>query len=132
MYKKKRSTLQPKPQSMVLELHYIIALRHISTPFTFLVKTCGFSPNTAQRALNGTLRQFNVNQITALCLHLNCTPTDLFALPAIAKQNLPALHSLHSLRKVTEEKPITIQEWLQGKSIEEVQQWMEENNKEKK
>ena len=119
MYRKKRGTLHPKPQSIVLDLHPIIALRNISTPFTFLVKTCGFPSNTAHKALNGTLRQYNVNQLTALCLHLNCTPNDLFALPDIARENLPANSALHALRSPNPEvKSIT--ELLKDKSLDEV------------
>ncbi len=51
----------------------------------------------ANKMLKGEAVQINFRQLTTLCMTLNCTPNDLFALRDLAT---PAGHQLEQLQKL--------------------------------
>ena len=116
MRSKKRGTLKPHKSSIVLHLKPILAARNIVHPIAFLLKI-GINSATAGKMLRGDAVQVNFRQLTTLCLNLNCTPNDLFALRDMP---LPENHALHAVPVVTD-ATININEWLVGKTMEEVQ-----------
>ena len=119
--KKKRGTLKPNKSSIVLDLKNVLTARGITHPSAFLLKI-GINVNSANKMLKGEAVQVNMKQLTTLCLNLNCTPNDLFAL---RDMELPQHHMLNQLEvhqpKATE---LTVKEWLAGKSVEEVRELM--------
>ncbi len=69
--------------------------------------------------LRGDAVQVNFRQLTKMCVNLKCTPNELFAL---RDMELPAGHPLHDLRLISpEERMMTVDEWLAGKTVEEVE-----------
>ena len=123
MTRKKRGTLKPANSSIVIDLKQILATRNIRSPFTFLVKS-GVSNTSAIKMLSGKAVQINMKQLTALCLHLNCTPNDLFAL---RDMQLPEHHALKDLPTVDNvAAPVNIDQWLAGKSLEEIKELMKQ------
>lgn len=116
--RKKRGTLKPHKSSIVLDLKPVLAARNIIHPSAYLLKI-GINNNTANKMLKGEAVQLNFRQLTLLCLNLNCTPNDLFVL---RDMELPENHALHKLPAISQEPTPSIDEWLAGKSIEEVQE----------
>ncbi len=113
---KKRGTLKPNASSVVLNIVPILKIRKITTPFAYLLKL-GISSASVNKMLSGKSVQINFKQLTSLCVALNCTPNDLFAL---REMSLPEQHQLNKLT-VFEEKPVaSFEETLHWKSIEEV------------
>jgi DNA-binding Xre family transcriptional regulator len=96
MIRKKRGTLQPHNSSIVLHLKPILAARNILHPSAFLIKI-GINNSTANKMLKGEAVQVNFRQLTTLCMTLNCTPNDLFALRDLTP---PAGHQLEKLQKL--------------------------------
>jgi len=94
--------------------------RNISKPFAFLLKI-GISNNSAQKILRNTAVQVNFQQLTAMCLHLNCTPNDLFALRDLTP---PANHALHALKSVDEPTP-DLASWIATKKLAEIASMIE-------
>jgi DNA-binding Xre family transcriptional regulator len=121
MLPKKRGKLTPAQSSIVLNLKPLLAARNISTPFAYLLKL-GISNVSAHKMLNNRSVQINFKQLTLLCQGLNCTPNELFAL---RKMNLAPTHALNALN-IFEEKynKKAITEWLQSKTLAEVQAMM--------
>lgn len=115
MLRKKRGNLQPHQSTIVINLAPVLAARNIAYTSTYLIKI-GINNVSATKLLKGKAVQINLRQLTTLCLHLNCTPNDLFAL---RDMQLPPNHALHTLKPV-ETAPPDINKWLVGKSIEEV------------
>jgi len=96
MLRKKRGTLQPNKSSIVLHLKPILAARNIIHPAAFLIKM-GINNNSANKMLKGEAVQVNFRQLTSLCMTLNCTPNDLFALRDLT----PTVgHQLEKLQKL--------------------------------
>lgn len=123
MLRKKRGKLSPSRSSIVLHLAPILQARNISNGYTYLTKL-GISNTSAVKMLDGRSVQINYKQLTALCMGLNCTPNDLFAL---RQMDLPSHHALNALPDIADASPHkSIAEWLQGKSLEEVKKLMEE------
>jgi DNA-binding Xre family transcriptional regulator len=89
----KRGKLTPAESSIVLDLRPILVARNITNPLTFLLKM-GIVNNSAIKILKGEAVQINFNQLTKLCVNLNCTPNDLFAL---RQMTLPINHQLHQI-----------------------------------
>lgn len=117
MIHKKRGNLKPHKSSIVLNLAPVLAARNIIHPTAYLIKI-GINNTTAGKMLRGDAVQVNFRQLTALCLNLNCTPNDLFAL---REMQLPEAHALQELRLVTpEEDSLSVNEWLAGKTVEEI------------
>ena len=114
--RKKRGTLKPNASSIVLNIVPILTIRNIKTPFTYLVKL-GISTISASKMLRGKAVQINFKQLTSLCVALNCTPNDLFAL---RDMNLPPQHQLHKIDVLTDDPSVNIDDNLQWKSIDEV------------
>lgn len=113
--RKKRGTLKPNTSSIVLNIVPILTIRNIKTPFTYLTKL-GICPASVSKMLSGKAVQINFKQLTNLCLHLNCTPNDLFA---IREMSLPPIHQLNKL-EIYSEVPITdLDENWNMKSIKE-------------
>ena len=92
--RKKRGTLKPHKSSIVLNIKPILSARNILHPSAFLIKI-GISNNVANKMLKDEAVQINFRQLTAICVNLNCTPNDLFAVRNI---NLPANHQLNQLQ----------------------------------
>lgn len=120
MLKKKRKSIYIPKSSVVLDLKPILAQRNIAYSTTFLTKI-GIPINAAVKMLKGNSIGLNFNQITKLCVNLNCTPNDLFALRSMTLSNE---HALNKLRVFKEEAIPNITEWLANKSIEEIENLM--------
>ena len=118
--KKKRTALVIAQNSIVLDLSPILMARNIRTPYTFLTRI-GINTMTAQKMLRGESIQLNYNHLTALCLHLNCTPNDLFAR---RDMELAEGHALHALPIYTSSPTKTIDEWLATKTVQEIEEMM--------
>jgi DNA-binding Xre family transcriptional regulator len=118
IYKRKRSGIVIAASSIVLNLKPVFAARNIMRPYAYLLKI-GINTTTANKMLKGEAIQLNFNQMTLLCLHLNCTPNDLFAL---REMSLPEHHELNKIKPLTnnEEGVMTVEEWLTHKSVDEV------------
>jgi hypothetical protein len=54
----------------------------------------GFNHDTAKAIVSGRLQQFTYYQIEILCIHLYCTPSDLFIYQPERHHKLPADHPL--------------------------------------
>jgi DNA-binding Xre family transcriptional regulator len=117
---KKRGTLKPHNSSIVLHLKPILAARNILHPSAYLIKI-GVNNYTANKMLHGEAVQINFRQLTALCENLNCTPNDLLAL---RQMTLPENHALHALKPLTQTMPTSVTEWLNGKSLSEIEELM--------
>jgi DNA-binding Xre family transcriptional regulator len=123
MRRNKRGTLQPHQSSIVINLAPVLAARNITYTTTYLMKI-GINNVSATKLIKGKAVQINLNQLTLICLHLNCTPNDLFAL---RDMQLPPNHALHALKPV-DVAPPDINKWLVGKSIEEITALLAEAN----
>ena len=115
MRNKKRGNLAPSQSSIILHLKPILAIRNIKNPWAFLLPI-GISRGSANKMLQGHAVQINFRQLTALCLHLNCTPNDLFAL---RDMQLPENHQLHQLQDITD-PIINPEDFYKDKSLEEI------------
>lgn len=129
MLKHKRSSIKIKKSSIVLNLQPVLQARNINNPFAYLIKI-GINSNSANKMLKGEIVQLNFNQMTTLCLSLNCTPNDLFAL---REMTLPEFHELNKIKELKkEEDTLTVSEWLNRKSVDEVQEILRKTDKEDK
>lgn len=117
---KKRGSINVPQCSIVLNLEPILAARNIKTPYAYLVQQ-GINGNSVQKMLNGTSVQLNYDQLTKLCVSLNCTPNDLFATRDL---QLPIEHALQSLKVLSKENVLSITDWLAGKTLEEIEEIM--------
>ena len=122
MPRKKKRTAVVIEQNIVLDLSPILMARNIRMPYTFLTRI-GFNTMTAQKMLRGESIQLNYNHLTALCLHLNCTPNDLFVR---RDMHLTEGHALHSLSIYNSAPTKTIDEWLATKSVQEIEEMIKE------
>jgi DNA-binding Xre family transcriptional regulator len=118
IYKRKRSGIVIANSSIVLNLKPVFAARNIVHPYAYLLKI-GINTTTANKILKGEAIQLNFNQMTLLCVNLNCTPNDLFAL---REMSLPSHHELNKIKPLTnnQEDMMTVKEWLTHKSVDEV------------
>ena len=115
MRNNKRGNLQPSASSIILHLQPILALRNIVFPTAYLIKI-GINSSTANKMLKGEAVQLNFRQMTALCVNLNCTPNDLFAL---RQMHLADNHQLLQLQK-QEDKIENPYSFFEGKSVAEI------------
>jgi len=116
--RKKRSKIVIKKSSIVLNLGPVLKARNILQPYAYLLKI-GINVTSANKMLKGEIIQLNFNQMTILCTNLNCSPNDLFAL---RDMELPEHHELNKVKKLQPaEDTISVQEWLNQKSVDEVQ-----------
>lgn len=121
MKKHKRTSVKVPKSSIVLNLEPIMTLRNVKYPSAFLVKL-GLNQGSVSKMLKGEAVQLNFQQLTLMCLHLNCTPNDLFSL---REMKVPTTHALSALPVYTPRtKETTVTEWLAGKSVEEVRELM--------
>jgi DNA-binding Xre family transcriptional regulator len=120
MLKKKRKSIYIPTSSVVLDLKPILTKRNITYSSTFLTKI-GIPINSATKMLKGESIALNYAHLTKLCLHLNCTPNDLFS---VRSMELDEQHALKKLRVYSEAPPPNIAQWLAGKSIEEIEDLM--------
>lgn len=119
MLKHKRSSIKIKKSSIVLNLEPVFKARNINSPFAYLLKI-GINSNSANKMLKGEIVQLNFNQMTTLCVNLNCTPNDLFAL---REMSLPEFHELNKIKLLKEQDDtLSVNEWLNKKSVDEVQE----------
>ena len=116
---RRKKTVIPE-SSIILDLKPMLAARNIKSPHAFLTKI-GIQSHAAQKMLHGESIQINHSQLTILCLHLNCTPNDLFALRNLTP---PEDHTLNGLRKFNPENAHKIEAWLSSKSIQEIEEMM--------
>jgi len=115
----KRKNIKINKSSIVLNLHPVFKARNILHPNAYLLKL-GISRGSANKMLKGEIVQLNFNQMTLLCTSLNCSPNDLFAL---REMTLPENHELNKIKPLKpKEETISVQEWLNGKSVDEVQE----------
>ena len=122
MLRRKRGDLTPRQSSIVLNLKPIMTARQVIFPHAFLRKI-GISSNSVNKMLNGEAVQINFRQMTAMCLSLNCTPNDLFALREM-QQHIPENHQLHKLQDIN--LPIIeLQDFYKDKSLEEIRKMNE-------
>ena len=112
MMRKKRGKLTPHRNSIVLNLKPILAARDIVHPYAYLTRI-GINSFSADKMLNDEPVQINFRQLTALCVALNCTPNDLFA---IRGMQLPAHHQLLNLQDV-EAAVINPKDFYKDKSL---------------
>jgi DNA-binding Xre family transcriptional regulator len=102
-----------------LPLELVFAACNMIHPTAYLIKI-GINSATASKMLRGDAVQLNFWQLSTLCLNLNCTPNDLLAL---GEMQLPEHHGLKTIRTlVPDQAPISINDWLAGKTVEEVQE----------
>ena len=121
--RKKRTSIQVPQSSIVLNLEPILAARNIKTSYSYLTNL-GINGKTAQKMLNGTSVQLNYDQLTKLCINLNCTPNELFATRDL---QLPTDHALQLLKVFSNDNVISITNWLAGKTLKEIEQIIKEN-----
>lgn len=121
MRKHKRTSVNVPSSSIVLDLKPVLKARNIKHPAAYL-KKIGLCAGTVTKMLKGEAVQLNFDQLTKLCVHLNCTPNDLFAL---RDMTLPEKHQLHALSVYNPQatEP-TIEEWMLGKSVSEIRELM--------
>lgn len=117
MKKNKRKALHIPKSSIILDLNPILMARNIKTPFSYLLKI-GFNSVSASKILKKDAIQINFKQLTSLCLHLNCTPNDLFF---TRDMSLPPHHELNLLTVYSNEALATVDDFLNSKSLSEVQ-----------
>jgi DNA-binding Xre family transcriptional regulator len=120
-YKKKRGNLTPEQSTILLDLKPALAARNIIHPTAYLIKL-GINSKTAHNMLKGKAVQLNFIQLTKLCVDLNCTPNDILAL---RDMNLQAGHELNKLKSIDSTLP-NVEQWLKGKTIEEVRELLKE------
>ena len=113
--KKKHASISIPQSAVVLHLTPIMAARNIKNKHGYLV-TMGINNVTAQKMLKGTSVQVNYDQLTKLCLTLNCTPNDLFALRDLVP---PENHQLHKLQPLSQEA-VNPASFFEGKSLDEI------------
>lgn len=117
----KRSSIEIKECSIVLDILPIMTARNVQYPFSFLLKI-GMSNATASKMLKGEAVQINFDQLTKLCMNLNCTPNDIMALRYLP---VPENHALKVMRKLeSHDDEKTVKEWMMGKSVAEVREMM--------
>jgi DNA-binding Xre family transcriptional regulator len=114
-YRKKRGNLKPDQSTILLDLKPILMARNIIHPSAYLMKM-GINSQTVTKMLSGRAVQLNFKQLTKLCVNLNCTPNDIFALRDMSLPNGHALNTLHELNSPL----VDINQWLQGKTVEEI------------
>jgi len=119
--KRRQGDNHPHQSSVILDLKSLFKLKGITQPIAYLIKI-GINNTSAQKMYHGKAIQINFRQLTALCVNLNCTPNDLFA---IRKMELPPKHELNKIRTYTEVLPMEISEFLKDKSLAEIQEIME-------
>jgi len=121
MLKHKRSSIEMKESSIVLDLMPVFKSRNIKFPAQFL-KRFGICSASASKMIKGKAVQINFTQLTAICVNLNCTPNDIMALRYLP---IPENHALKVIRKLeSHEEFKSIDEWAMGKSFEEVREIM--------
>jgi hypothetical protein len=102
-----------------LPLELVFAACNMIHPAAYLIKI-GINSATASKMLRGDAVQLNFRQLSTLCLNLNCAPNDLLAL---GEMQLPEHHGLKTIRTlVPDQAPISINDCLTGKTVEEVQE----------
>ena len=121
MLRSKRGKITPHSCSIVLHLKPIFALRNILHPYAYLLRV-GINTNTVNKMLKGEAVQINFRQLSALCVNLNCTPNDLFAL---RQMPLPDKHQLLQLQLLEEEieNPFS---FFEGKSVAEIKAFLKD------
>ncbi len=117
MKRTKRGKLDPDQSSIVINLMSVMLSRGIKYPDAFL-KRIGISSTSTTKLLRGEASQLNMKQLTRICLNLNCTPNDLFALRDMQLPPNHALNAIETLKPVSDMK--TIEEFLGEKSVGEV------------
>lgn len=119
----KRKNININTSSIVLNLAPVFKARNILHPNAYLIKL-GISRGSANKMLSGEIVQLNFNQMTLLCTSLNRSPNDLFALRDIT---LPENHELNKVRPLkSTDKTISVEKWLNAKSVGEVQEILKE------
>jgi DNA-binding Xre family transcriptional regulator len=123
MQKHKRKSIQIPQSTIMLDIMPMLKLRNITKPIAYLLKL-GINSVSAQNMVHGKTVQINYNQLTKLCVALNCTPNDLFVLRNL---QLPENHALHQLKTIeAASEVISINDWLIGKSVEEVERLLKQ------
>lgn len=117
LLKKKHASISIPQSAVVVYLAPIMSDRNIKNRHSYLVKI-GINNVTARKMLTGTSVQVNYDQLTKLCLTLNCTPKDLFALRDLTP---PANHQLNKLQPISQES-VNPASFFASKSMEEIRE----------
>lgn len=124
MERKKRGNLHPDNSSLIINIQPVLNYRNIKHPMKFLIGI-GINSASANKLLHGKAVQLNLKQLTAICINLNCTPDDIFALRDLT---LKPKHALNKLKKHNSKTP-NITEWLAEKTVEEVSELFKKEEK---
>ena len=81
---------------LYLNLAPVFNARGIQNPFSFLVKS-GISRHSAFNLTNIGYRNFNLDNIEAVCRLLVCEPNDILTWEPDKNDHLPPTHPLHNL-----------------------------------
>lgn len=109
---------------LAYQVKKLCKIRGISNPHSFLVQI-GLSSSVAQKFLRDDTYTLRVRHIEALCLHLNCTPNDLFRYKPSATRDLRNPIPLDALIRKEEETDIIDQlKTLDLDQMKEVTQWI--------
>ena len=82
---------------LTINLRNIFNLRMIEKPQAWMLKA-GIQQNSARRLLNNEQQHIRFDDLEALCLGLNCSPTDLFIWQPDSKaEDIPG-HPLQAIR----------------------------------
>ncbi len=87
---------------LVLNIKKELAAKNITKPLSWLTKL-GISRDCALKLLSGKAKRVDLSHIELICLHLHCTPNDLFSwTPAPHAQQRLAKHPLQEIKGGTE------------------------------
>ncbi|MDI1257209.1 MAG: helix-turn-helix domain-containing protein [Flavobacterium sp.] len=121
MRRTKRGDIKPHQSSIVINIMPVLQARCIKFPDAYL-KKLGISSTTTTKLLNGEASQISARTLTKICVALECTPNDLFAL-----RDMP-LHKSHPLLNLPDYKPVSdmmsVEEFFRGKTVEEVRKML--------
>lgn len=81
-----------------LNLNRIFKVKGIAKPNQYLIKI-GNSEVYASNLVSEKVTSVKFHKLEQMCIHLNCTPNDLFDYIPSKNHTLPANHALHSISK---------------------------------
>lgn len=80
-----------------LELKRKLLSNGVYAPNTWIMKTLRCSKSKAHKILNGKLKCINPEDLTRICVKLQCKPDDLFIWDTKSRVKLPEEHTLRNL-----------------------------------
>ncbi len=76
------------------KLKHVMQANGIIYPHAWLMRNCGFTPNKASKILNGKQQTLSANDLSFLCMALNCTPNDLLYWEQTKRYHVGEAHPL--------------------------------------